>query len=120
MPVEILRAAVDAVRAGNNVALSPVLDGGYALIGLSRPQPRLFDDMPWSTSDVYQLTLKRAREIGLPVVALPGWYDVDDAASFAMLEDEARGIAPPFAEAGLVGADAPATFAFIRARQTWR
>jgi rSAM/selenodomain-associated transferase 1 len=120
MPMAILRAAVDAVRAGDKVVLSPALDGGYTLIGLSRPQPRLFDGMPWSTSDVYRLTVQRAREIGLPVAALPAWYDVDDAASFATLEDEARGIAPAFAEAGLAGADAPATFAFIRARQTWR
>lgn len=118
MPAAILRAAVDTVRAGDNVVLSPALDGGYTLIGLSQPRPRLFDDMPWSTSEIYELTVQRAREIGLPVVALPGWYDVDDAASFAMLEDESRGIAPPFAEAGLAGADAPATFAFIRARQT--
>jgi rSAM/selenodomain-associated transferase 1 len=116
MPMAILRAAVDAVRAGDHVVLSPALDGGYTLIGLSRPQPRLFDDMPWSTSDVYRLTAQRAREIDLPVVALPRWYDVDDAASFAMLEDEARGIAPSFAEAGLAGDDAPATFAFIRGR----
>jgi rSAM/selenodomain-associated transferase 1 len=118
MPAAILRAAVDAVRAGDRVALSPALDGGYTLIGLSRPQPRLFEDMPWSTPDVCRLTVKRAGEIDIPVAALPGWYDVDDAASLAMLEDEARGIAPPFAEAGLAGADAPATFAFIRARQT--
>ncbi len=120
MPVTIPRAAVDAVRAGNNAALSPALDGGYTLIGLSRPQPRLSsDDMP-STSEVYRLTVKRAEEINLPVVALsPGWYDIDDAeASFAMLEDESHGIAPSFAEVGLIGADAPATFAFIRARQT--
>lgn len=118
MPVAILRAAVDAVRAGDGVVLSPALDGGYTLIGLAQPQPRLFADMPWSTSEIYRLTVTRAHDIGLPVVALPRWYDVDAAASFAMLEDEARGIAPPFAEAGLVAADAPATFAFIRARQT--
>jgi rSAM/selenodomain-associated transferase 1 len=116
MPTAILRAAVDAVRAGGNVVLSPALDGGYTLIGLSRPQPRLFEDMPWSTSEVCQLTMQRAGKINLQVVALPRWYDVDDAASLAMLEDEARGVAPPFAEAGLTGTDAPATFAFIRAR----
>jgi rSAM/selenodomain-associated transferase 1 len=118
MPVAILRAAVDAVRAGDGVVLSPAMDGGYTLIGLSGPQPRLFESMPWSTGEVYELTARRAREIGLPVVALPRCYDVDDAASLAMLENEARGVAPPFAEAGLAGADAPATFAFIRARQT--
>lgn len=117
MPLAILRAAIEAARAGDNVALSPALDGGYTLIGLSRLHARLFADMPWSTPDIYRLTVDRARGIGLPVVELPGWYDVDDAASFAMLEDEMRGVAPAFAK-GLTGADAPTTFAFIRARQT--
>lgn len=118
MPVAILSAAIEAVRAGDNVVLSAALDGGYTLIGLSQPHPRLFKDIPWSTSEVHRLTELRAREIGLPVVNVPGWYDVDDAASLAMLENEMRGIAPPFATPGLVGADAPATFAFLRARQT--
>lgn len=118
MPVAILSEAIEAVRAGDNVVLSPALDGGYTLIGLSQPHPRLFRDIPWSTAEVHRLTLLRAREIGLPVVNVPGWYDVDDANSLAMLENEMRGIAPPFAAPGLTGADAPATFAFLRARQT--
>lgn len=117
LPKSILRAAVDAVRQGDNVVLSPAFDGGYTLIGLSKPHPRLYDDMPWSTSAVYKLTLDRAREIGLPVVNVPGWYDVDDAASFAILEDELRGIPPSFAEPDLVGAAAPATGVFVRARR---
>lgn len=117
LPRSILRAAVDAVRQGENVVLSPAFDGGYTLIGLSKPHARLFADMPWSTSEVYRLTLERAREIGLPVVNVPGWYDVDDAASFKMLEDELRGIPPSFAEPNLIGAPAPATGAFVRARR---
>ena len=117
LPRAILRAAVDAVRAGDNVVLSPAFDGGYTLIGLSTPQPHLFDDMPWSTPEVYQLTLDRARDIGLAVANVPGWYDVDDAASFAMLEDEWRGMRPAFADPRLTGAAAPATFQFLQERE---
>ena len=114
LPPSILREASDAVRRGNNVVLSPAYDGGYTLIGLSQPHARLFDEIPWSTSDVYRLTLERAREIGLPVATAPGWYDVDDAASLRMLEAELAGERPPFA--AIPGAEAPATRAFIRAR----
>ena len=117
LPKAILRAAADAVRQGDNVVLSPALDGGYALIGLSRPHARLFDDMPWSTEAVYRLTLARAAELGLPVVSVPGWYDVDDAASFQMLEDEINGVRPAFAAAHLVSAAAPATRQFLRDRR---
>jgi uncharacterized protein len=117
LPKAILRAAADAVRQGDNVVLSPALDGGYTLIGLSRPHARLFDDMPWSTDAVYRVTLARAAELGLPVVSVPGWYDVDDAASFQMLEDEIDGVRPAFAAAHLVSADAPATRQFLRDRR---
>ena len=65
LPETILRQAADAVRRGDNVVLSPASDGGYTLIGLSKPHARLFADIPWSTGEVYRLTLERAREIGV-------------------------------------------------------
>ena len=71
LPLSILRAAVDALKQGDNVVLSPAFDGGYTLIGLSKLHRRLFEDIPWSTDAVYRLTLDRAREIGLPVVERP-------------------------------------------------
>lgn len=116
LPKAILRAAVDAVRSGDNVVLSPAVDGGYTLIGLSRLHVRLFEDIPWSTADVYRLTLERAREIGVPVVNVPPWYDVDDALSFEMLEAELAGQPPAFATGALVGAEASATRQFLKRR----
>lgn len=115
LPLPILRAAVDAVRQGDNVVLSPAVDGGYTLIGLSRPHHRLFEDIVWSTSTVYQRTLDRAREIGLAVIDVPPWYDVDDGASLRMLEDELAGRAPAFTR--MPGADAPSTRRFLHERQ---
>ena len=122
LPKAVLREAVDAVRQGSesgsdNVVLSPAVDGGYTLIGLSTPHERLFDAMPWSTPQVYDLTVARAAEMGLSVVNVPGWYDVDDATSYAMLEDEVlRGVTPSFVAPGLKGAAAPATTRFVRER----
>jgi len=118
LPKAILCAAVAAVRAGDNVVLSPALDGGYTLIGLSRPHAGLFLSIPWSTGEVYRLTLERARGLDLPVVTVPGWYDVDDAASLQMLADELSGRRPAFADPTLEGADAPATRRFLRERLT--
>ena len=116
MPLSILRAAVDALKQGDNVVLSPAFDGGYTLIGLSKLHRRLFADIPWSTDAVYRLTLDRAREIGFRWSNVPPWYDVDDAASLQMLEDELSGRVPAFSE--IAGADAPATRRFLRERQT--
>ncbi|HEY1312103.1 MAG TPA: TIGR04282 family arsenosugar biosynthesis glycosyltransferase [Pseudolabrys sp.] len=116
LPAEILREAASAVRQGDNVVLSPAFDGGYTLIGLSRPHPRLFEDIPWGTKEVYRLTLVRARDIGLPVVKVAGWYDVDDAKSLRMLEDGFAGMGPAFAAPHLTGAEAPATRQFMHER----
>jgi uncharacterized protein len=115
LPQSILGAAVDAVVSGDNVVLSPALDGGYTLVGLSRSHPRLFEAIPWSTDAVYRLTLERAREIDLPVVGLPGWYDVDDEPSLRLLEDEFQNRVPAF----VAGAEAPATRAFLASRRAF-
>jgi rSAM/selenodomain-associated transferase 1 len=115
LPVSILRAAVDALRGGDKIVLSPALDGGYMLIGLKKPHRRLFENIPWSTSEVYRLTLDRAAEIGMPVASVPGWYDIDDAASLRMLEDELSGRAPAFS--AIAGAEAPATRRFLLERR---
>jgi rSAM/selenodomain-associated transferase 1 len=114
LPRSILRAAVDATLREDCVVLSPAFDGGYTLIGLSKSRARLFEDIPWSTSAVYRLTLERAQEIGLPVINVPGWYDVDDDASLRLLEDEFSGRPLPFTT--MRGADAAITRRFIRAR----
>jgi len=117
LPAAILRAAVEATRRRDAVVLSPALDGGYTLIGLSRLHERLFADIPWSTPQVYARTVARAAEIGLPVANVPGWYDVDDAASLALLISELEGRPPALAQAGLRGAHAPATRAHFAARE---
>src|SRR5262249_29614969 len=88
LPLPILRDAVHAVRRGDNVVLGPALDGGYTLVGLSRPHDRLFADIPWSTPQVYRLTLERAHEIDLPVATVPQWYDIDDEYTLRLLQAE--------------------------------
>lgn len=119
LPKEVLRQAVDAVLLGDVVALSPALDGGYTLIGLSRAHARLFEDIPWSTGDVYRMTVERAREISLPVEIVQAWYDVDDAESLQLLSDELSGIRDPFPDSGLRGAEAAATRVFLAEREVF-
>ena len=116
LPSSIVRAAIDAVRGDDAVVLSPAIDGGYTLIGLSQPHAQIFADIPWSTPDVYRVTVERANEIGLPVVNVPCWYDVDDAQTLHLLEAELAGKRPPFAPPGIDGANAPATRRFLHAR----
>jgi uncharacterized protein len=120
LPGAILRAAVDAVRGNDAVVLSPAADGGYTLIGLAKAHAHVFAGIPWSTDAVHRLTVARAREIGLPVIDLPGWYDVDDAQTLRLLESELDGAPLSFAAPGLRGADAPATRRFLARRNAPR
>lgn len=116
LPLSILRAAVNAVRQGDNVVLGPALDGGYTLVGLSKPHDRLFADIPWSTPQVYRLSLERAREIDLPVVNVPQWYDIDDEYTLRLLQAELAGQRLEFADPGLAGAEALHTRLFLASR----
>jgi glycosyltransferase A (GT-A) superfamily protein (DUF2064 family) len=47
------------------------------LIGVRRAHRELFDGVPWSTSEVLAVTLRRAAEAGLRTACLPSWFDVD-------------------------------------------
>jgi uncharacterized protein len=63
-------------------------DGGYYLLGMRRPHPGLFADIAWSTETVAAQTRDRATALGLDLVELPLWYDIDDAASLDRLVQE--------------------------------
>lgn len=81
-------AAQVLTRDEADVVIGPSADGGYYLIGLRRPAPALFEQMPWSTPDVRAITVSRARALGLRVRLLPSWFDVDTPEDLARLRDE--------------------------------
>lgn len=61
----------------HDVVLGPALDGGYWLIGLSRPVPELFEAMPWGTGHVYAETVRRTRALHRSLANLRPLADVD-------------------------------------------
>ncbi len=87
LPAEFLSRAFTALEAAD-VVLGPCDDGGYYLIGLKRPAPRLLREVRMSTPDVARDTLALAAEEGLAVSQLPTWYDVDTAAELDRLGAE--------------------------------
>ena len=80
-----------------DVVIGPADDGGYYLIGVTAPQPRLFKDVPWSTSSVLPTTLARAKELGLRSHLLPPWFDVDTDSDLMRLRQQLKmdGDGPP-------------------------
>jgi rSAM/selenodomain-associated transferase 1 len=72
-----LCVAADVLRAGDDAVVIPVEDGGYALIGLRRPQPALFRDMRWSAPNVMSETRQRLAALGLTWQEPITLWDVD-------------------------------------------
>jgi rSAM/selenodomain-associated transferase 1 len=87
---EIYAKAIDFLSGKNHesVVLGPSDDGGYYLIGLTKPYRRLFEEIDWSTERVLEQTTSRARELGLTLQLLPTCYDVDDRTSLERLHRE--------------------------------
>ena len=59
--------------------MGPTLDGGYYLLGLRAPAPRLFHDVRWGTGAVAAQTRARAAALGLRTQLLRPLRDVDTA-----------------------------------------
>jgi glycosyltransferase A (GT-A) superfamily protein (DUF2064 family) len=93
LPTQFLVNAVSALLAGDHrrVVLGACDDGGYYLLGMRVPHARLFADIAWSTSSVAATTRTRAAELGLDLVELPPWYDIDDAAALEQLVRDSAG-----------------------------
>jgi rSAM/selenodomain-associated transferase 1 len=68
-----------------DVVLGPTDDGGYYLIGSTRPQPRLLREVQMSTPDVLRDTLRLAQQELQRAALLPHWYDVDTVADLRRL-----------------------------------
>jgi glycosyltransferase A (GT-A) superfamily protein (DUF2064 family) len=62
-------AALDDLSAGCDLTLGPIIDGGFYLIAIDRPQPSLFalPEEAWREPDVMGIALAAAREAGLEV-----------------------------------------------------
>ena len=115
LPRSLLTEAVGALAfAGDRVVLGPSDDGGYYLIGLKRAHRRLFEDINWSTGEVLGQTVERAAAIGLEVLMLPTWYDVDDGSSLNRLCDELFGSSSVLdGQDGLAGYEATHTRRYL-------
>jgi rSAM/selenodomain-associated transferase 1 len=88
LPTSFLKQAFDLLQTQSSV-LGPSTDGGYYLIGLSKPYPEIFRDIEWSSSRVLRQTIARLKEEpGL----LPPWYDIDFPDDLAMLTGHLRGM----------------------------
>ncbi|MGR9035080.1 MAG: TIGR04282 family arsenosugar biosynthesis glycosyltransferase [Gammaproteobacteria bacterium] len=72
-----LETALTALNTDADIVLAPAEDGGYVLIGLNRPHPGLFENMPWGTADVLSETRARIDHHRFRYRELKEQWDVD-------------------------------------------
>lgn len=98
IPVSMIEEAF-TVLDDNDAVIMPVNDGGYCLIGFNSKSfcPEVFDDVVWSSSIVFEQTMKRMKRYGIRCHVLPEWHDIDTVKDLSALSErllEGRTLAP--------------------------
>lgn len=82
-PADLRRA--ERLLRGCSAVIAPAEDGGYPLLGLSRPVPAIFEAIAWSTPSVMSQTRVRLAALGLRWRELRTLWDVDRPADLERL-----------------------------------
>ncbi len=61
----------------NDVVYGPAEDGGYYLVGMSKPIQEIFEDVPWSSDQTLKRSIEKAERSGFSVALLETLFDVD-------------------------------------------
>ncbi len=107
LPTAVMVQAAHLLLEGDDrrVVLGACDDGGYYLLGMRAPHAGLFADIAWSTDTVAGATRERAAALGLELVELPPWYDIDDAAALMRLITDDTGYAAPWSRGAIQSLD---------------
>jgi len=73
----IYRAAFELLKS-NDVVLGPTFDGGYYLIGMTKHNPELFENISWGKPVIYRETVGKIDALNMSWQELELSYDVDD------------------------------------------
>lgn len=99
LPASFIHQAFDALLT-HDAVLGPSHDGGYYLIGFNRHGfvPEVFQDMSWSTDQVFSKTVRIFERHHATVQYLDPWWDIDthaDLMGFIRRRRYAAGDAAP-------------------------
>lgn len=88
--------AAARVLERHDAVIHPAEDGGYALLGLRRFEPSIFEDIAWSTASVAEATMARIQALGWSFHVGATLRDIDEPADLIHLP--AMHSLPPYAE----------------------
>lgn len=73
---EIIETGFDKLQQ-NDVVFGPAEDGGYYLIGMSKMNPSIFENKPWSKSELLAITLQELNAQKQSVAKIKTLNDID-------------------------------------------
>jgi uncharacterized protein len=82
-----LRAAAAALSS-NDAVFVPAEDGGYVLVGLSKPAPQVFESMEWGAPSVMAQTRVRLSATRLRWEELEMHWDIDRPEDYARAQQQ--------------------------------
>ncbi|MDQ3712175.1 MAG: TIGR04282 family arsenosugar biosynthesis glycosyltransferase [Acidobacteriota bacterium] len=88
VPADFIRRAFEFLENESDVVLGETTDGGFYLIGLRKNYPKLFENVRWSSAQVFEQTMENAKRLKLRAAQIPTWYDVDVPPDLARLRKE--------------------------------
>jgi glycosyltransferase A (GT-A) superfamily protein (DUF2064 family) len=77
LPLSYVTEAFEKLDA-YDIVIGPSEDGGYYLIGMSKPHEVIFEGIQWGHETVLRDSICRAKAAGVSYFLLPQWYDIDD------------------------------------------
>lgn len=77
LTTELLEEAFNQLET-HDAVIGPAADGGYYLIGFSRPNYTVFQNKTWSTASVFQETISDLETHNFSYFTLPVLNDVDE------------------------------------------
>jgi rSAM/selenodomain-associated transferase 1 len=89
LPGDVIEEA--AQKTGTwDVVIGPALDGGYYLVAMKKNRfcPEIFDDIPWSTADVLDITLEKLADGRRRAFLLKPLRDIDTLADLQAVSAE--------------------------------
>ncbi|QDU98494.1 TIGR04282 family arsenosugar biosynthesis glycosyltransferase [Lignipirellula cremea] len=90
LPIAYVDAAFEQLHE-HPVVLGPSDDGGYYLIGARGATPPIFDQIAWSTAEVWPQTLQHLAAAGMTFGETPAYYDIDTVADLPRLQTDLAG-----------------------------
>lgn len=89
----ILKDSFARLTDGSDMVIGPSSDGGYYLIGFSKNsfEPGIFQDVTWSTQDVFEQTMLNIEEFDISVSMVERWHDIDNLSDVNNLIKRSQG-----------------------------